>query len=160
MSTANSYERIRGNFKHPKVLVIDDNADHLVLIKNAMHHCLPEVELVCAETPNQALTLLDDWITQEWELPKLILQDLYLPAKADGWALLAQIKSMSPVSRQIPIVILSSSNCRADIDEAYQYGGTLYMVKPFNGAGWLTQFKELRTYWWETVTLPPMQFIM
>ena len=160
MSTANHYERIQANFRNTKVLAVDDSPDHLVLIKNAMQHCLPEVELVCAETSDQALTLLNGWITQEWELPKLILQDLYLPNKVDGWRLLAQIKSMSPVSRQIPIVMLSSSNCQADIDEAYQYGSTLYLVKPFDFDGWLTYFKELRTYWWETVTLPPTQFVM
>lgn len=155
-----NHERNPGNWKHGKVLVIEDSADHMVLIENAMRYCLPTVELVSVDTPDKALTLLNAWSTQEWELPKLILQDLYLPTKADGWNLLRQIKTMSLASRQIPVVVLSSSNSRTDIEEAYQFGSTLYIVKPFDFAGWLRYFQALRTYWWETATLPPMQFIL
>ena len=153
-----THETIKANFKRAKVLIIEDNADHWTLIKKAMQQCLPEVESVRVDTPDQALVLLNNWSTQEWEIPKLILQDLYLPNSVDGWYLLERIKAMPAPCKQIPVVVLSSSNHNVDIEEAYRRGSSSYLVKPTSFAEWLTYFQELRTYWWETVTLPPTQF--
>ncbi|GAB4041782.1 response regulator [Spirosoma jeollabukense] len=153
-----THEIIGANFKRAKILVIEDNEDHWMLVKNAMQHCLSEVTTVWAQTPDQAMDLLNDWSIQEWEIPKLILLDLYMPAREDGWHLLKQIKAMPGPCSQIPIVVLSASDHPADIADAYQRGGSSYMVKPTTIAEWLTYFQELRNYWWETVTLPPMRF--
>lgn len=151
-------ETIRANFSRAKVLVIEDSADHWTLMKSAMQQCLPEVTPVRVDTADQALELLDSWATQEWEMPKLILQDLYLPNRTDGWYLLEQIKARPAPCNRIPVVMLSSSDYRTDIEEAYRRGSSSYLVKPTSFAEWLTYFQELRTYWWETVTLPPLQF--
>ncbi|UFH53323.1 response regulator [Spirosoma sp. KNUC1025] len=148
----------QANFKRAKVLIIEDSADHWMLIRNAMERYLPEINPVHVDTSEKALTLLQDWSTQEWEIPKLIFQDLYLPNRENGWHLLEQIKSMAAPCNRIPVVMLSSSNNRADIEEAYLRGSASYLVKPTNFETWLTYFRELRAYWWETVTLPPMQF--
>ncbi|SFE21228.1 response regulator [Spirosoma endophyticum] len=151
-------ETIGANFKRAKILVIEDNEDHWILIENAMYHCLSEVTTVWAKTPDQAMDFLNDWSIQEWEMPKLILLDLYMPAREHGWFLLKQIKAMPAPCSQIPIVVLSASDHPADIADAYQRGGSSYMVKPTTIAEWLAYFQELRNYWWETVTLPPMRF--
>ncbi len=151
-------DTIKANFKRAKLLLIEDNSDHWTLIKRAMQQCLPEVTPIRIDTPRKALALLNDWTTQEWELPKLILQDLYLPNRADGWNLLTQIKALPAPCNQIPVVILSSSDNRVDIEEAYQRGGSSYLVKPSNYEEWVSYFQQLREYWWETVTLPPIQF--
>ncbi len=158
MLLSKNHETIKANFNRAKVLVIEDNVDHWTLMKNAMQQCLPEVTPVRVDTPDQALALLSDWRTQEWEIPKLILQDLYLPDRTDGWFLLEQIKAMPSPCNQIPVVVLSSSDNRTDIEEAYRRGSASYLVKPTNFAQWLAYFQELRVYWWETVTLPPIQF--
>ncbi|MBD2754335.1 response regulator [Spirosoma validum] len=158
MLLINNHETIRANFKRAKVLIIEDSNDHWMLIKNVMQQCLPEVVPVRVDTPDKALILLHSWTTQEWEIPKLILQDLYLPDRADGWYLLDQIKAMPSPCNRIPVVVLSSSNARKDIEEAYRRGSSSYLVKPTNYEGWHAFFQELRAYWWETVTLPPIQF--
>lgn len=146
------------NFKWAKVLVIEDNIDHWTLMKRAMLQRLPEITPVRVDTPDQALVLLNDWCTQEWELPKLIFQDLYLPSRTDGWSLLQQIKAMPAPCNQIPVIIMSASSFRDDINEAYERGSASYAVKPINFTEWLTYFDEVRAYWWETVALPPVQF--
>lgn len=158
MLSSKQQDTIKANFKRAKLLIIEDNSDHWVLIKRALHQCLPEVMAIRIDTPKQALTLLNDWVTQEWELPKLILQDLYLPDRADGWDLLLQIKALPAPCSQIPVVILSSSDNRSDIEEAYRRGSSSYLVKPTSYEEWVTYFQQLREYWWETVTLPPIQF--
>ena len=148
----------KANFRWAKILVIDDNEDHWLVIQKAMREILPEVTPVWVDTPQQALALLQEYSCQEWEMPKLILLDLYLPRHTDGWQLLKQIKAMSSPLDHIPIVMLSSSVNNTDILEAYTQGVSSYLVKPVDFEGWLAYFREIREYWWETVTLPLVQF--
>lgn len=74
---------------------------------------------VWVSSGEQALSQFREWEYQEWELPKLIFIDLYLPQAEDGWRLLEQLKAMSEVIRQIPIIMLSSSSSEQDIFRAY-----------------------------------------
>ncbi len=157
MVTGKDHQTTKSNFKRAKVLVIEDNDDHWLLINRAMQECMPEVITIRAATSAQTQTLLDDWRQNEWEMPKLILLDLYLPDRKDGWRLLEQIRTMSAPCNQVPVVLLSYSSASTDINEAYQRGVSSYLVKPTEFSAWLDYFQQLRTYWWETVTLPPMQ---
>lgn len=144
----------RRSGKQDKILVIDDYSEHWLLIESAINQCLPGTVPVHATTPAGTLALLAEWSAQPGELPKLILQDLYLPNREEGWQLLDQLKETSPLYSQIPVVIVSVSDNRADIKEAYQRGAASYLVKPSRFEDWLTYFNQLRIYWWETVTLP------
>ncbi|QMW03961.1 response regulator [Spirosoma foliorum] len=158
MKSNDPHSLIKANFRFAKILVIEDNDDHWLLTRQAMEQSLPEVTLVRVATPIQAMTLLNEWHYQEWEIPKLILLDLYLPSSEDGWTLLKQIKQMPSPINQIRIVMLSSSEDKADIVKAYQLGVSSYLVKPTTFSDWLFYFQELRAYWWETVSLPPTHY--
>lgn len=153
-----SYNIINTNLKNAKILIVEDNDDQWVLIEQAMHQCMSEITAQRVSTIEQALTLLEGWHYQEWEIPKLILLDLYLPNNADGLQLLSQIRAMSAPVSKVPIIMLTSSDDHTDIEKAYELGISAYMVKPIEFADWLTCFCELRTYWLETVTLLPVQY--
>ncbi len=157
MTESGDRQAVKTNFKRAKVLIIEDNDDHWFLINRAMQQCLPEVTAIRAATLAETQPLLTNWLTNEWEMPKLILLDLYVPQREDAWQFLQQIRSMSPPCNQVPVVLLSHSNAPTDINEAYQRGVSSYLVKPIEFLAWLDYFQQLRTYWWETVTLPPMQ---
>ncbi|ADB41194.1 response regulator [Spirosoma linguale] len=158
MKSDQEQNQIKANFRQSKVLIIDDNNDQWLLMKRAFQESLPEVTPVRAATPCQAVTLLEEWQTQEWEIPKLILLDLYMPDNKDGWELLKKIKGMPAPFNRIPILMFSSSVNTTDITTAYELGVSSYLTKPVDYKSWLTYFQELRTYWWETVTLPPLYF--
>ena len=113
---------------------------------------------VRAASIQQALSLLAEWRHQEWELPKLILLDLYLPTSADGWHLLKAIKAMSSAISLVPIVMLSSSGNAVDIEKSYSLGISAYVVKPTQFTDWQACFQELRSFWWETTMLPPLSY--
>ena len=153
-----SYLLNKANFERAKVLVVEDNDDQWVFIQKAMREVLPEVSTIRVASPGEALVLLKEWQDQEWEIPKLILLDLYLPTNSDGWTLLRHIKAMPTPLNQIPIMMLSASVSKVDITTAYELGASSYLVKPVGFPEWLMYFQELRTYWWETVTLPPLQY--
>jgi CheY-like chemotaxis protein len=83
-----------------------------------------------------------------------------MPSREDGWALLQQIKHSSSSYKQLPVVVLSYSNDRDDITDSYYYGSTSYVTKPMDMQGWIDYIQTLRTYWWETVTLPSDRYMM
>lgn len=143
-----------GNFKNARLLIIEDNPDHGVIITNAVRHCLPEIKFVLAATEEEAMAYLTECQQAEWTMPKLILMDLYMPERQNGWRLLERIKGMSAAMGKVPVVLLSHSSSRSDITEAYERGCASYLVKPIGFDEWLEYFRTLRTYWWETVTLP------
>ena len=153
-TSSNRDSTSRGNFKNARLLIIEDNPDHAVFIHNAVRQCLPEVKLVLVTTEEEALAYLSHCQLEEWDVPKLILLDLYLPERQNAWRLLERIKTMPAALSKIPVVLLSYSTSRSDITEAYERGCSSYLVKPDKYDDWLTYFRTLRTYWWETVTLP------
>jgi len=157
-SPAKTNSTVRTNFNNARLLIIEDNLDHGLIMIDSMSQCLPEVKPILVSTEEEALTYLNRCSTEEWALPKLILLDLYLPNRQNGWRLLEQIKAMPAAMSKIPVVLLSQSTEKNDIHEAYQRGCSSYLVKPRLSTDWLQQFQSLRTYWWETVTLPKMGY--
>lgn len=139
--------------RQAKVLIVDDNPDHLTLIDHYLKQCLPEVEAIRAVSEEAAIAYLSDCTDQEWKLPRLILLDLYMPLREDGWRILERIKALPTPGNQIPVVVLSYSDKSEDIRETYDRGGSSYLVKPIHLTDWLTQFQALRTYWWDTVKI-------
>ena len=148
---------LRDNFRNANLLLIEDNPDHGKLMKDSIAQCLPEVKTALVSSEAEALLFLNQCRTEEWNYPKLILLDLYMPDRQHGWHLLEQIKAMPAAMGKIPVVLLSSSSNKQDIVEAYQRGCSSYLVKPRLAADWLHYFQSLRTYWWETVTLPKVE---
>lgn len=141
------------NFRRASILIIEDNEDQWLIVRSTLQKNLAEVRPVWVRDAQQTITYLTDCLTDTPLLPKLILLDLYLPEREDGWQLLQQLKE-HPVLQRIPVVIFSNSNDRADRTKAYDQGATSFIQKPMDYEQWLTYFKNLRQYWWETVTLP------
>lgn len=148
------------NFNHASMLVVEDNPDHWFLIKMALSQALPEVEPVWMTTGDQVVTYLNDCLPMGRELPKLVLLDLYLPKREDGWQVLQYLKDPSSPYKQVPVVVLSYSDDREDITDSYLHGSTSYVTKPLDAEAWLNYIQTLRTYWWETVTLPSDGYMM
>ena len=77
--------------------------------------------------------------------PRLILLDLKLP-KVGGLEVLKIIKS-DPVTRIIPVVVLTSSKEEKDMIESYQLGVNSYLVKPVNFEKFVESIKDVGLYW-------------
>ncbi|MEZ0542963.1 response regulator [Fibrella arboris] len=159
MGSYNTSELIRvQNFRQAKVLIINNDPNQLALIEYCLKECLPEVEPVTALNEIAVQTYLSACSQDEHKLPKLILLDIFMPNREDGWHILDGIKAFPSPVNQIPVVIFSQSNQPADIGEAYDRGSSSYLVKPANESEWLTCFQRMRKYWWETVSLPPIGY--
>lgn len=85
--------------------------------------------------------------------PGLILLDLNRPRK-DGREALKEIKS-DPALRQIPLVVLTTSQAEEDIFRSYDLGANSFISKPVTFNGLVEAIKDLGKYWFAVVDLPP-----
>jgi two-component system, response regulator len=84
--------------------------------------------------------------------PGLILLDLNMP-KMDGREALKAIKS-TPSLRQIPVVVLTTSQAEEDIYRTYDLGANSFITKPVLFESLVKVMKDLGNYWFEIVELP------
>ena len=79
--------------------------------------------------------------------------DLKLP-KVDGLEVLKQVKE-DPRSRDIPVVVLTSSSEESDIVKSYSLGVNSYIVKSVNFDGFTEAVRQLGLYWMILNRPPP-----
>lgn len=78
-------------------------------------------------------------------LPKVVLLDLKLP-KLSGLAVLSALREDGR-TRDVPVVVLTSSREDPDVARAYALGVNSYIVKPVDFSKFADAVAELGLYW-------------
>lgn len=78
-------------------------------------------------------------------LPAVVLLDIKLP-KLSGLEVLERLRGGSG-TRTLPVVMLSSSDARRDIQQSYQLGANSYVRKPVDARAFVHTIAELGIYW-------------
>ncbi len=78
-------------------------------------------------------------------LPQVILLDLKLP-KIDGLQVLERLRADTR-TRQVPVVVLTSSDDERDIIRSYDLGANSYVRKPVDFEQFLEAARQLGLYW-------------
>lgn len=110
------------------VLAVDDDAEDLELIEDAIAGAAPAVKFYKLTGSREVLPYLDK--LADHELPCLIILDYNMP-ELTGAQVISQL-CQQPRYKAIPKVILSTSNAPAHIKECLENGATRYFVKPDN----------------------------
>ena len=84
--------------------------------------------------------------------PDLILLDLNLPGTSGAEVL--QVVKQSEELRNIPIVMLTTSNRKEDIGRCYRLGANSYLTKPVQFQDCVDMVKDLENYWLKLNKLP------
>ena len=132
-----------------EILLVEDNPQDLKLAMRALSKAALANRIQVARDGAEAL----DFIFCEGphagrkieETPKVILLDLKLP-KVDGLEVVQRIKG-DPRTKNIPIVVLTSSKEQSDVVKSYNLGVNSYIVKPVDFEGFMAAVRELGMYW-------------
>lgn len=136
-----------------KILLVEDDDAHAALVTRNLNKHLVNAKIHRASNGEEALNYLFQRDINQVDLycqPTLILLDLRLP-RIGGLEVLKEIKS-HPRLKKIPTVILTSSEAKPDVDEAYEYNANSYIVKPLDFSRFSELLKDLSIYWsnWNT----------
>lgn len=140
----------------PILLVEDDPDDEALTLRALARSRLPN-EVVVVRDGAEALDYLfalGKYKNRDVEhQPALVLLDLKLP-KVDGFEVMRQIRS-DPVTRLIPVVMLTSSREQGDLLDGYGTGANGYVVKPVDFDEFVRAVQELGDYWIRRNETPP-----
>jgi CheY-like chemotaxis protein len=118
----------------PRIVLIEDNAGDVFLIKHALERNSIECELVRYEDGEAAMKALS--ASAETSVhADLILLDLNLPRR-DGREILRVAKE-HPALARTPIAVITSSFSATDREEALKGGAARYIHKPSSLAGFV-----------------------
>lgn len=134
-----------------EILLVEDNPDDAELTLHALKK---------AKLANTVHLLRDGAEAIEYLIggngpaahPRVILLDLKLP-KISGLQVLQRIKA-DPRTKDVPVVVLTSSREDRDIAEAYKLGANSYIVKPVDFEGFTQAVSSLGLYWMVLNTAP------
>jgi len=141
--------------KSVRVLVAEDNEDHLFLTTRALqatNHDL-RLEVQGVRDGEEAL----DYFYRRGKYkdasrPHIVLLDLKMP-KVSGLEVLEKLKA-DPELRSIPVVVLTSSDRPEDVEATYRRGGNSFITKPVSPQGMRDGLRELTDYWMKFSALP------
>lgn len=132
-----------------EILLVEDNPTDAELTIRALKKENLANKLVWVKDGAEALDFLfakgEYAERNEQDLPKLVLLDLRMP-KVDGLEVLQEIKS-DEKTKQIPVVILTSSKEDEDIVESYKLGVNSYVSKPVEFDEFTKAVSTLGLYW-------------
>jgi chemotaxis family two-component system response regulator Rcp1 len=136
------------------ILIVDDSADDVEFTLAALQgtKLANDVHIVCDGV--EAM----QYLRQEGEFksakrPSLVLLDLNMPRK-EGREVLAEMKADLDL-RNIPVVILTTSQAEEDILRSYNLHANCYISKPVDLAELSKVVRGIDDFWFGIVHLPP-----
>lgn len=138
------------------ILMADDDADDRMMTREAFEESHLANDLRFVEDGVELM----DYLKRRGKYsdpnssprPGLILLDLNMPKK-DGREALEEIKE-DPSLRNIPVVVLTTSQEEEDIHRSYQLHANSYITKPVTFEALVAVVRALGRYWLEIVELP------
>ena len=131
------------------ILLVEDDANDVMLFRRAYHKCKltnPLQVVGDGEAAQDYLAGSGKYADREaYPLPAMVLLDFKLPRKS-GLEVLAWMRSQTGLKR-LPVVALTSSRERADVNRAYDLCINSYLVKPVAFDNLLQLVKSLGLYW-------------
>ena len=136
------------------VFVIEDNPADIRLIREALGEMEVEVKTTIVQDGEEALAQLNDYKSERSKkLPDLIILDLNIP-KVNGFEVLKAVK-IDQELKAIPVIVLSSSNDKHDIQQCYNLHANSYITKPVDLDPFIKVVRSIEDFWLKVTTLPP-----
>ena len=131
------------------ILLVEDNISDIELTKRALKKTRILNPLIVCEDGNEVMDYFNGTGRFEGrntsEMPSVVLLDIKLPIM-DGHEILKWIRN-NATTRNLPVVMLTSSKEEQDISKSYDLGANSYIRKPVDMAQFTECIKQLGLYW-------------
>lgn len=135
------------------VLLADDNEDDVMLIRRAFKSADVPVDLIVVPDGAVAMQFLrGESQFKNAMRPDLVLLDINMPCK-NGFDVLSEMKTADEL-KGIPVIIMTTSRRKEDVDQAYADGACSFITKPATIEELETVARHLWIYWTSIATLP------
>lgn len=129
-----------------RLLLVDDDEGDVFMMSELMQDMTLPIELMTVENGLQAMAYLrQEAPYAQAPRPDIVLLDLNMP-RMDGRQVLSEVRA-DPELCGIPIVVLTTSTARPDIQTCYETGCNAYLVKPFGVEGLTEMVAQLESFW-------------
>jgi chemotaxis family two-component system response regulator Rcp1 len=135
-----------------RILLVEDSPSDVRLIKEAFKDDGIAVQMMVAKDGVEAMDMLHRSEQGLLPRPDLLVLDLNLPRK-NGREVLAEVKG-SPSLKQIPVLVMTSSQADEDISQCYALNANCYITKPTDLSEYRSVVRAIEEFWFFTVTLP------
>lgn len=143
--------------KHGTILLIEDDADDILLIKKAFLEGEVTSPLQTVNSYEDAVKYLSgDGIYSNrvsFPLPFLILLDLTIPGEG-GFAFLRWLYERPGLRKKFTVIALSTSVPDTEIQLAYELGAQSYLLKPLEYLQLVATVRRVKEYWIDLNLLP------
>ena len=137
-----------------KIILAEDDKDDQELFIEALDATKVSAEVVTVENGQELVNTLKDPAEPK---PDIVFIDINMPVKG-GKEALAEIKSDQEL-KDIPAVMLSTSNHPKDIEETFNKGANLYIQKPSSFTGFILILKKVFVLHWTKALINPVKNI-
>lgn len=141
-------------FSRPiEILLVEDSPADIRLTQEALKDGRIINNLHVVRDGVEAIEFLrQEGTYQDVPRPDIVLLDLNLPRK-NGSEVLSMIKN-NPTLKQIPVVVLTTSDATFDILNAYEQHANAYITKPVDLRQFINAVQAIEQFWLTIVELP------
>ena len=134
------------------ILLVEDNEGDVMLTLEAFEECKIKTNISVATNGLEAL----DFVFKRNNFknaakPDLILLDINLPIY-NGHEVVSQIKNDNDL-KKIPVIMLTTSSNKKDVDLSYQNHCNSYVSKPLEISEFLKAVLKIEAFWLQLSTL-------
>ena len=136
-----------------EILMVEDDEGDVELALEALEDSKLVTNINIAKDGVEAMAYLRKEESFEKAVrPDVILLDLNMPRK-NGREVLAEIKADKNL-RDIPVIILTTSQVDEDVVKSYHLGANCYITKPVDFEQFVKVVKNIESFWFTIVKLP------
>ena len=137
-----------------KIILAEDDKDDQELFKEALNATKIPSEVTTVDNGEKLVNTLKDPAEPK---PDIVFIDINMPVKG-GKEALEEIKSDQKL-KEIPAVMLSTSDHPNDIEDTFNKGANLYVQKPNSFSGFILILKKIFLLHWTKALLNPVKNI-
>ena len=132
------------------VILVEDDPNDVLLIRRAFERTGGNMTLIHLSDGDDAIRYLAGEAPYDVRStspePTIMLLDIKLPRRS-GFEVLSWARSQSSAAKRIPILMLTTSAQKADVDRAFELGATAYLRKPSRARLLSDMVADLKNFW-------------